>query len=104
MPANTSSPFSKCLAPTHVFGSLQITRIKEKVEEQSGVPPPQQRLIFAGRQMYVDHHGIVRFSLFFDLPFPPACAYHRPDEKTAREFNITAGAVLHLVLALRGGS
>lgn len=32
---------------------LQITRIKEKVEEQSGVPPPQQRLIFGGRQMYV---------------------------------------------------
>lgn len=31
----------------------QITRIKEKVEEQSGVPPPQQRLIFGGRQMYV---------------------------------------------------
>lgn len=30
----------------------QITRIKEKVEEQSGVPPPQQRLIFGGRQMY----------------------------------------------------
>lgn len=42
---------------------LQITRIKEKVEEQSGVPPPQQRLIFAGRQMYVDHHEIIRFSL-----------------------------------------
>jgi hypothetical protein len=31
----------------------QITRIKEKVEEQSGVPPPQQRLIFSGRQLYV---------------------------------------------------
>lgn len=31
----------------------QITRIKEKVEEQSGVPPPQQRLIFGGRQMCV---------------------------------------------------
>ena len=34
--------------------AVQITRIKEKVEEQSGVPPPQQRLIFGGRQMYVD--------------------------------------------------
>ncbi|ETW84203.1 hypothetical protein HETIRDRAFT_439061 [Heterobasidion irregulare TC 32-1] len=55
----------------------KITRIKEKVEEQSGVPPPQQRLIFGGRQM--------------------------PDDKTAKDFNITAGAVLHLVLALRGG-
>ncbi|KIL56932.1 hypothetical protein M378DRAFT_434791, partial [Amanita muscaria Koide BX008] len=55
----------------------QITRIKEKVEEQSGVPPQQQRLIFGGRQM--------------------------ADDKTAKDFNISAGAVLHLVLALRGG-
>ncbi|KAA1466656.1 ubiquitin [Dentipellis sp. KUC8613] len=55
----------------------KITRIKEKVEEQSGVPPPQQRLIFSGRQL--------------------------PDDKTAQAANITAGSVLHLVLALRGG-
>lgn len=27
----------------------------------------------------------------------------RQDEKTARDFGITPGAVLHLVLALRGG-
>jgi len=40
---------------------------------------------------------------FFDLPLPFPLGAHRPDEKTAREFNITAGAVLHLVLALRGG-
>ncbi|TFY79225.1 hypothetical protein EWM64_g4788 [Hericium alpestre] len=55
----------------------KVTRIKEKVEEQSGVPPPQQRLIFSGRQM--------------------------PDDKCAKDCNVTAGAVLHLVLALRGG-
>jgi len=53
----------------------RITRIKEKFEEQSGVPPAQQRLIFAGRQV--------------------------SDEKTVHECNIIAGAVLHLVLALR---
>jgi len=56
----------------------KIARIKEKVEEQSGVPPQQQRLIFSGRQM--------------------------PDDKTAREQLIGAGSVLHLVLALRGGT
>jgi len=56
----------------------KITRIKEKVEEQSGVPPQQQRLIFSGRQMQ--------------------------DDKMACDFGIQAGAVLHLVLALRGGS
>ncbi|EIN11039.1 ubiquitin [Punctularia strigosozonata HHB-11173 SS5] len=55
----------------------KITRIKEKVEEQSGVPPQQQRLIFKGRQL--------------------------PDDKNAQEQNIAAGDVLHLVLALRGG-
>ncbi|OJT15509.1 Ubiquitin-like protein 1 [Trametes pubescens] len=55
-----------------------VSRIKEKVEEQSGVPPPQQRLIYAGRQM--------------------------ADDKVVKEFNISAGAVLHLVLALRGGA
>lgn len=32
----------------------------------------------------------------------PTLAF-RPDDKTARDFSITAGAVLHLVLALRGG-
>lgn len=48
--ATVVSPPSRrvCNARPH-----QITRIKEKVEEQSGVPPPQQRLIFSGRQMYV---------------------------------------------------
>jgi len=55
----------------------KISRIKEKVEEQSGVPPQQQRLIFSGRQM--------------------------ADDKSANEFGIVAGSVLHLVLALRGG-
>jgi hypothetical protein len=37
----------------HSSAQPQITRIKEKVEEQSGVPPPQQRLIFGGRQLCV---------------------------------------------------
>jgi len=55
----------------------KITSIKERVEEQSGVPPPQQRLIFSGRQM--------------------------ADDKAIRDFGVNAGSVLHLVLALRGG-
>jgi hypothetical protein len=29
---------------------------------------------------------------------------HRPDKKTARDFNISTGAVLDLILALRGGT
>ncbi|KAJ7334648.1 ubiquitin [Mycena olivaceomarginata] len=55
-----------------------ISRIKEKVEEQSGVPPPQQRLIFSGRQLQ--------------------------DDKLAKDAGIVAGSTLHLVLALRGGA
>lgn len=54
-----------------------IERIKERVEEKEGIPPIQQRLIFAGKQMN--------------------------DEKEAKDYNIEGGSVLHLVLALRGG-
>ncbi|KAE8677234.1 Ubiquitin-NEDD8-like protein RUB1 [Hibiscus syriacus] len=55
-----------------------IDRIKERVEEKEGIPPVQQRLIYAGKQL--------------------------ADDKTAREYNIEGGSVLHLVLALRGGN
>ncbi|KAL1514779.1 hypothetical protein AB1Y20_003865 [Prymnesium parvum] len=54
-----------------------IARIKERVEEKEGIPPPQQRLIFGGKQM--------------------------TDDKKANDYNIEGGSVLHLVLALRGG-
>lgn len=32
---------------------IQVSRIKERVEEKEGIPPVQQRLIFGGKQMYV---------------------------------------------------
>ncbi|KAA8494178.1 Nedd8 [Porphyridium purpureum] len=54
-----------------------IARIKERVEEKAGIDPQQQRLIFGGRQL--------------------------ADEKTANDYNIEGGSVLHLVIALRGG-
>ncbi|KAL5971612.1 unnamed protein product [Hydatigera taeniaeformis] len=55
----------------------KIERIKERIEEKEGIPPPQQRLIFSGKQMN--------------------------DEKTVNDYKIQGGSVLHLVLALRGG-
>jgi len=55
----------------------KVDRIKERVEEKEGIPPPQQRLIFSGKQMN--------------------------DEKTAADYKVQGGSVLHLVLALRGG-
>ncbi|XP_024192306.1 ubiquitin-NEDD8-like protein RUB2 [Rosa chinensis] len=54
-----------------------IDRIKERVEEKEGIPPLQQRLIYGGKQL--------------------------GDDKTAKEYKIEGGSVLHLVLALRGG-
>ncbi|KAG2539658.1 NEDD8-like [Panicum virgatum] len=54
-----------------------VGRIKERVEEQEGIPPEQQRLIFGGKQL--------------------------ADGKTVRESNVTAGSIIHLVLAVRGG-
>jgi ubiquitin-like protein Nedd8 len=30
---------------------MQVSRIKERVEEREGIPPVQQRLIFGGKQM-----------------------------------------------------
>lgn len=51
--------------------------VKEKVEEQEGVPPAQQRLIYKGKQML--------------------------DEKIVGEYGVEEGVTLHLVLALRGG-
>ncbi|XP_075818593.1 ubiquitin-like protein NEDD8 [Microtus pennsylvanicus] len=54
----------------------KVERIKERVEEKEGIPPPQQRLLYGGKQVN--------------------------DEKTAADYKILGGSVLHLVLALRG--
>ena len=99
---NSPSP-SSCSKRAHpisplFYTYLQVSRIKEKVEEQSGVPPPQQRLIYAGRQMYV----LYPYETFD--PFILLIMRCRADDKVVKEFNIAAGAVLHLVLALRGGA
>lgn len=52
--------------------------IKELVQSKEGIPPQQQKLIWDGKQM--------------------------DDDKSIKEYNIGPGAVLHLVLALRGGN
>ena len=87
--------------------------MKAKIQDKEGIPPDQQRLIFAGKQLEdgacARAGGVAASASVLARASPPPpprprCPPPRaPAGRTLSDYNIQKESTLHLVLRLRGG-